>query len=401
MTDPVSRRSLPIWLKGFGNIPLGATGSIMLITVPQLLAANHVPEAKIASVTAFGLFATFASFPFTPILDWRFSRRVYAVGLAIVAALLSFAALLEIHNLTILAALLFASSFTVQLCINAVGGWFGNETPTERKNALGAWLAVANISAGGVVAIVALPLLRDLPYVLGAGLLSATAVLSLPLYFWQWCPPADTRLAHEGFHDFVADVTRLFRQRSILWTLPLFITPSAAFALTNTLGGFGAQFHTPEKMVGLIGGVGVTIAGVVGSLIIPPISRRVPPRVLYLLVGVIGAAFSLVCAGLPRTTVVFGVAFMGENVFQAASFAVGNLIALRVASENPALAATGYGLLVAATTVPLTYMQIIDGHAYDFGGVTGSFLADAVVSGAACLLLAAMLAIWRKRIPTV
>ena len=122
----------------------------MLITVPQLLAANHVPEAKIASVTAFGLFATFASFPFTPILDWRFSRRVYAVGLAIVAALLSFAALLEIHNLTILAALLFASSFTVQLCINAVGGWFGNETPTERKNALGAWLAVANISAGGV-----------------------------------------------------------------------------------------------------------------------------------------------------------------------------------------------------------------------------------------------------------
>ena len=386
---------------GFGNIPLGATGSIMLITVPQLLAADHVPEAKIASVTAFGLFATFASFPFTPILDWRFSRRAYAVVTAILAALFSFAALMSLHNLTALAALLFCSSFTVQLCINAVGGWFGNVTAPERKNILGAWLAMVNISVGGVVAIIALPLLRNLPYALGAGLLSTTAILSLPLYLWQWCPPADARLAHEGFRDFVTDVTRLLRQPSVLWTLPLFLAPSAAFALTNTLGGFGAQFHTPEKLVGLIGGIGVTIAGVVGSLIIPPISRRVPPRVLYLLVGIIGAAFSLACAGLPRTTVVFGVAFLGENVFQAAAFAVGNLIALRVASENPALAATGYGLLVAATTVPITYMQIVDGHAYDFGGVTGSFLADALVSGAACVLLAGMLAVWRRRIPVV
>ena len=399
MTDQT--RSLPTWLKGFGNIPLGATGSIMLITVPQLLAANHVPEAKIASVTAFGLFATFASFPFTPILDWRFSRRAYAIVLAVIAALFSFTALLEIHDLTALAALLFASAFTVQLCINAVGGWFGNVTAPERKSALGAWLAVANISAGGVVAIVALPLLRGLPYVLGAALLSATTIIALPLYLWQGCPPADARLASEGFRDFTRDVGRLLRQRSILWTLPLFLAPSAAFALTNTLGGFGSQFHTPERMVGLIGGVGVTIAGVVGSLSIPPLSRRIRPRTLYLLVGIVGAAFSLGCATLPRTPATFGLSFLGENVFQAAAFAVGNLIALRVAEENKALAATGYGLLIAATTVPITYMQIIDGHAYDFGGVTGSFVADALVSAAACVLLAGMLAIWRRRIPVV
>ena len=398
---PPPRRSLPTWLKGFGNIPLGATGSIMLIAVPQLLAANHVPEARIASVTAFGLLATFTSFPFTPILDWRFSRRAYAIVLAVMAARFSFAALLSIHDLTALAGLLFASAFCVQLCVSAVGGWFGAVTETEAKNSLGAWLTVANIGVGGLVVIVALPLLRGLPYAVGAALLASTTVLAVPLYLWQWCPPADARLAHEGFRDFVRDVSRLLRQRSVLWTLPLFLAPSAAFALTNTLGGFGAQFHTPERLVGLIGGVGVTIAGVVGSLIIPPISRRVPPRVLYLLVGIVGAAFSLVCAALPRTMVVFGVAFLGENVFQAASFAVGNLIALRVASQNPALAATGYGLLIAATSVPITYMQIVDGHAYDFGGVTGSFLADALVSGAACVLLAGMLAVWRRRIPAV
>jgi PAT family beta-lactamase induction signal transducer AmpG len=99
--------------------------------------------------------------------------------------------------------------------------------------------------------------------------------------------------------------------------------------------------------------------------------------------------------------VVFGVAYLGENVFQAASFSVSNLITLRVLGVNNPLAATGYGLLVAASSAPITYMQIVDGHAYDFGGVTGSFLADALVSGAACLLLALMLVVWRKRIPAV
>ena len=394
-------RSLPTWLKGFGNIPLGATGSIMLITVPQLLAANHVPEAKIASVTAFGLLATFTCFPFSPILDWRFSRRFYAILFAALATAFSFAALMSIHDLTRLAALLYASAFASQLCISAVGGWFGNVTAVEKKDALGAWFAVANISAGGVVAIIALPLLRDLPYVVGAALLSLTTLLALPIYLWQSCPPADRRLATEGFRDFARDVGKLLRQPSILWTLPLFLAPSAAFALTNALGGFGAQFHTPEKLVGLIGGVGVTIAGVLGSLIIPPISRRIPPRSLYLLVGGIGAAFSLGCAALPHTPFVFGLAFLGENVFQAAAFAVGNLIILRVLGVNNPLAATGYGLLLAATSVPITYMQIVDGHAYDFGGVAGSFVADALVSGAACVLFAGMLAIWRRRIPVV
>ena len=400
VTEP-ARRNLPPWLAGFGNIPIGATGSIMLITVPQLLAADHVPEAKIAAVTAFGLFASFASCPFTPILDWKFSRRAYAIVLAIVAALFSFGALIERHDLTLLAALLFGSSLTTQLCINAVGGWFGNLTPPEKKNALGAWLAVANISAGGVVAIVAVPLLRGLPYAVGAAILCLTVVSAIPLYLYQWCPPADARLASESFRDFAKDVGRLLRQPKILWTLPLFLAPAAAFALTNTLGGFGAQFHTPERLVGLIGGVGVTIAGVVGSLAIPPLSRRIPPRVLYLLVGGLGAAFTLGCAALPRNATVFGLAFMGENVFQAAAFAVGNLIALRVIGQNNPLAATGYGLLITATVVPITYMQIVDGHAFSFGGVTGSFLADAGVSAAACVLLAAMLAVWRRRIPVV
>src|SRR5665213_2924135 len=133
----------PVWLRGLGFLPLGVFGAIMLITVPQLLAGAHVAEPKIATVTAIGLAPGVLSLVVTPVLDWRFSRRAYAVALAVVGAIFTFAALLSIHNLALLAGLLFAGNTAIALCVAAVGGWFGNLTRTEDKGALGAWFTVA------------------------------------------------------------------------------------------------------------------------------------------------------------------------------------------------------------------------------------------------------------------
>src|SRR5439155_22755443 len=62
-TSAISRRDdvstgggrLPVWLLGLCNFPLGAYFAVMLLTVPQMLAANAVPQPTIASVTAIGL----------------------------------------------------------------------------------------------------------------------------------------------------------------------------------------------------------------------------------------------------------------------------------------------------------------------------------------------------------
>jgi PAT family beta-lactamase induction signal transducer AmpG len=371
----------PIWLMGLGFLPLGAFGSIMLITVPQLLAAKHVAEPQIASITAIGLSPGFCSFLFAPLLDWRFSRRAYAVGFSVVGALCAAAALLVTRDLRLLTGLLFFGDMAICLNVAAVGGWFGNLVRTEDKGALGAWFTVANIGVGGLVASAAIYLLRDLPYVLGAGLLG--------------------RLASESFKEFARDVLVLLRRPTVLWTLPLFLAPSASFALTNILGGLGRDFDTPEAMVGLIGGAGVSIAGVLGSLVIPGLSKRIEPRPLYLLVGGVGAAFTLACILLPRSPATFGLAFLGENAFQASAFSVANLITLRtIGHENP-LAATQFGLLTAAYALPLIYMQVIDGHAYGVAGVAGSYLADAFLSGGACAVLALVLWLFRRKTPAL
>ncbi len=401
--DVAAARGLPpISLMGLGFLPLGASGSLTLITLPTLLAANHVPEAQIASVTGIALIPGFVSFLLGPLLDWRFSRRFYAILFAILGGACEYAGLLYLRDLPVLTALMFASALFIGLCVSAVGGWFGNLTPTEQKGALGAWFTVTNLGAGGLVAAVAIVTVRELPYALGAGLLCLTIVAAIPLFLWVECPPADGRLASESFAAFAGDVVTLLARPSVWWTLLIFLAPCASFALTNTLGGLGADFHTPESLVGLIGGLGISIAGVCGSLAIPVLARFVPPRPLYLLVGGFGAVFTLTLILMARSPTTFGVAMLGENVFQAASFSVGNMIVLRTIGHGNPLAATQFGLLNSAASLPLTYMQFIDGHAYGaLGGVNGSFVADAGVSGAACVVLALMLWACRRWIPAI
>jgi PAT family beta-lactamase induction signal transducer AmpG len=383
----------PVWLLGLGYLPLAVNGSVGLIAVPDLLASAHVPEAQIAMATSLYIATGFLSIPLAPLLDWRFERRTYAIGFAILAALCNFGALTWIQNVPLLAALLFLAGIATVMCVTAVGGWFGDLVPKEEKDSLGAWFNVVNFGAGGVVAACIVYALRALPFPFGEAVISTLILLVLPLFFLTPCPPADKKLASESFRNFVNDVAALFRRKDVQWVLLIFLAPSASFALTNTLSGFGHDYRASDEMVGVIGGAGVAVAGISGSLIVPQITKRLSPVVVYLLVGLVGAAMTLAIIPAPRNWVVFGIAMMGQNVFQAAAFTAANAITLRVIGHDNPLAATQFGVLIGATQIPLTYMQMIDGRAYDFGGVAGSFAADAVISGAACVLLG--LLYWR------
>jgi MFS transporter, PAT family, beta-lactamase induction signal transducer AmpG len=164
-------RRLPVWLLGLCNFPLGAYFAVMLLTVPQMLAAAGVPEPKIASVTAIGLIPSFCSFFLSPILDWRFTRRTYAVVLAFLTASALVAALTELRELTLLTAFMFVGTATVNLYQAALGGWLGSVVFPEEKGRLGAWFTVGNVAGGGLTASIAIVVLRRLPFELGVALL--------------------------------------------------------------------------------------------------------------------------------------------------------------------------------------------------------------------------------------
>lgn len=385
MTEP--RRIPPPWLLGWGNLPVAVSGSVGLIAVPDLLAAAHVPEAQIAIVTSLYIAAGFIGIPLSPILDWRFSRRTYAIVLTSLGTLCQFGALISIHNTVLLGALLFIGGLSMTMAVGAAGGWFGDLVPARHKDSLGAWFTAVNFGFGGAVAALIVYLTSALPYPFGEAASSGLTLLVLPLFVLTPCPPADRALASESFGRFARAVTDLLMRKDVQWVLVFFLAPSASFALTNTLSGFGRYFHTSTELVGVIGGVGVSLAGVTGSLLVPPLTKRIAPVILYLMVGLVGAAFTFSLIPASRDSVVFGIAVLGQNLFQAAALSAAAAITFRTIDKDKRFAATQFTVLIGVTQIPLTYMQMIDGRAFDLGGVSATFLADALISGSACVLL--------------
>jgi PAT family beta-lactamase induction signal transducer AmpG len=228
-------------------------------------------------------------------------------------------------------------------------------------------------------------------------LLAAPNLAPLLLYAVTPAPGPDQRLARESFARFLADLTVLVRRPMVLQLLLLFAVPAASFALTNTLGGLGRDYRASEQFVAIMGGAAVTAAGLLGSLVTPPLVRRAPTRSLYIVVGIVGALFTLGLIALPHTPTVFALAIIGQNVAQSAALSLNNVIALQSLGKDNPFAATQFGLITSAAALPITYMQLLDGHAYGRGGLPLMYLADGGLGLMACLVMALLFRLWSRR----
>ncbi|MBS0361758.1 MAG: hypothetical protein JSR98_10285, partial [Proteobacteria bacterium] len=98
-----TRRTPPAWVLGLATACNGAFSGVLVITIPQLLAARGVPELQIASITGLSLLPGAFNFLAAPILDVGLSRRVYAVVLALSLAALTALSLNVLSDLPVLA----------------------------------------------------------------------------------------------------------------------------------------------------------------------------------------------------------------------------------------------------------------------------------------------------------
>lgn len=383
----------PVWLMGLTMLPFGMLGGLVVVTVPQLLAAQHLPEAEIAGITSLSFSPVCWAFLICPILDVHFSRRTYALAGTVIAAILFPLALLSLDHPTLLVILLVLAFVSIVLMQNALGGWFSTVVPPEKEHQLSAWMMIGDLGGGGLIVIVATGMIHALSLPVAAALFGIFEVI--PLVIYPFIPTtattSDHKVARDSFVRFFREIGVLFKRREVLIALPLFVLPSASFALTNLLGGLGDEFHATEAMVSLIGGVGISIAGIVGSLLLPQFAKRLPLRPLYLGIGIVGALFTLSLLLPPRTSNLLAVAFVGENLFQALALTCAFAITFQVVGRDNPLAGTTFAVLTAAANLPIVYMLDVDGSAFKAHGVTGSFATDAGLSIISCILLALML----------
>ncbi len=74
---------------GADRVRPGHVFGVLVVAIPEVLSARHVPEATIASITAVAVSPAFWSFLVSPVLDVRFTRRWYSVITALLAALMT------------------------------------------------------------------------------------------------------------------------------------------------------------------------------------------------------------------------------------------------------------------------------------------------------------------------
>ena len=386
-----NQRVPPVWLMGLSNLSVGLNSGIAFFVVPQLLAAQHVTEATIAVITAAAMSSNFWPVVFGPMLDVWFSRRFYATVFAAVASILAVVSVMNLQHRAVLEAALVASVAAAMLCTTALCGWLSTVCRHEDKNKLSAWVNIAVIAGTGVTSVLGGELVSHWPLQLAAGFLGAIVFLPTAVFLFIPSQGPDKRLASESFGQFFREILLLLRRRQVLIALLLLVSPCSSFALTNLLGGLGADFHASARVVSLAGGAGAIFPGIIGCLLFPIIAKGRPLLVIYLADGVLGSLFTLSLIWLPHTPATFTLALIGEYLFQAVAFSVQVGIMFEAIGQNNPLAATTFTLLSASTYVPITYMMVADGSGYTSGGIAGSFGMDAAISIGSCLLVGLLL----------
>lgn len=392
------RRIPPVWLMGMGNATLGFSTGLVYFVLPQLLAADHVPEGRIAVMTAIAFSTNFWCVLFAPMLDVRFSRRWYATVLASSAGLSITMAILTLQHHLLLEIAMVLNTLSVTLSSSALGGWLSGVVASEDKNILSKWMNIALVSGTGIASVVGGELVRLLPVSIAALILGLLVFLPASVFLLIPAPGPDRRLAAESFAQFNREVLLLFRRREVVVVLLLFLVPCSTFALPNLLGGLGADFHASQRLISLSGGIGGFFPGILGCAIFPFIAKRIPLRFFYLANGILGSLFTLSLIILPHVTLTFGLALFGEFLFQAVSFSIQIGIVFEVIGENNPLAATTFSFLTAATNIPVTYVMLIDSHAYTVGGIRGIFTVDAGIGIATCIIAGLLLDKFDRRV---
>ena len=384
----------PAWVLALPMLSFGMTIGFVIVPLPQMLASQGVSGGRIAIAVAVMTSPAFWGFLLAPVLDVWLRRRTYALMLAVLAGVAASWVVLYHSDIMQVQAIMLIAVLAIDLFAAALGGWTGSLIEREHSTRLGAWMTAYNIAGNGVGILLAGYLTQHVAGTWAAIVWLLALLAPLLVFPLIPAPPPNTLLARESFGRFAREVAALLRRREVLVALLLFILPSASFALTNVLGGWGESFQAAPDLVNLLGGIGTVIAGIVGCALIPMIAARTPLRPLYLGIGLLGAIFTLCLLLAPRSPGTYGTAFIGENIFQAAAITVSTAITFEVIGPANPLAATTFALLISTANLPIVYMEIIDGHGFDWHGVTGAFLSDAIVSGSACLLLALVLRRW-------
>jgi PAT family beta-lactamase induction signal transducer AmpG len=242
---------------------------------------------------------------------------------------------------------------------------------------------LSNLVAMGGFAAISVWLIRSFSAPVAGVALAAIFLLAPALLLFFPAAAAPARRARVVFHSFCGDLYTLLKQRRCRYGLLIFLAPICSFALP--FAAVGPEVHTSEHWMTLINGPGASLACGLGCVLTVFISRKVTPRMSYILTGLVAAGVTGAMMPAARTMAVFAAGRLLYSVLQGINFTVFSALLYQIVGRNNPLAGTQLSLLNAAACLPIVYMTALDGVGFSHGGMNGMLGVDTFVAVATCI----------------
>ncbi len=382
------KRDVPPWM--FGVLYGGTFNGFVAVSLSQLLPEHGVTLERESEIATLILTASYVGFLVTPLVDCGLPRRVWAIILALLAAvclgvsvpMLQAATANGGHGAATVALMLvlFVGYLANQVYTSAIGGMVPNLVAPSKLGEVSAWMNIAYLSLSFMGGALAVWEIRHLPVLLAAVLVPLPVVLGAsPLLILGHEDRALSRFG-DAMRQLLVNLRVTLRQRRFLLALMVFVVPSATFALQDLFGGMGTDFRASANLTNLSVGILSTIGCAAGAALGGPLSNRMDRRLLFIAPAMVAALGSLAMAFGPHTPWMFAGGMLFYNLMAGINYTATSALVFQVVGKNNPLSATEYSVCIAACNLAIAGTVFADGAGSAHGGAKGSLTVDALLS---------------------
>jgi len=385
----------------FLNVPFGALGGYIGVTLAYLLAQGGVTAEEIAELVAVSVLPNTWKFAWAPLADTTLTRKTwYTLGTLTTAAGAAAMGFVPAGpaGLPLLTLMVFAASLANTFVSIAADGLIAHATDERAKGRAGGWYQAGNLGGYGIGGGAALWLAQGLPepWVAGVALGGACALCCLALPFIDEGPA--TRHA-AGIGRNLAEVGRdlwaVARSRRGFLGLLICFLPIGTGAASNLWAAVADDWHASAGTVALATGVVSGVVMAVGCVLGGYFSDRIDRKLSYALYGLLQALCAVAMALGPRTELMYIVFTLVYALITGLTYAGFSAVVLEAIGRGAA--ATKYNVFASLSNIPIAYMTVVEGWARTRWTEGVMLYTEAGIGVVALLLFAAVAAARQPR----
>jgi MFS transporter, PAT family, beta-lactamase induction signal transducer AmpG len=403
MTSAPARSAHPI-VYLFLIAPFGAMGGYLSVALGYQLTQAGVSVGDVAALVAFSLIPQTWKFLWAPIADITWSRKRWYALAGVVTALGILAMGVvpsDSKSLPLLyVAVLVASMASTFLAMSAESLLVYN-TPSEQRGRASGWFQAGNLGGNGLGGGAGLWLAETLPdpWMAGAALAVACALCIAALWFVPEPPP----FARSGQYgrmlvDVLKDLWQVARSRAGFLALLICFLPIGSGAASNLWSAVADDWHATAGTVALVTGVFGGIVSAIGCIAGGYGSDRMDRKTAYALYGFLMAICAVAMALAPRTESMYIVFTLVYSFIQGLTYA--GFTAVVLEAMGLGAAATKYNVFASLSNMPIAYMTVIDGWAYERWSAAGLLNVEAAIGVIGIIVFVAILLATARRAST-